>query len=61
MGKYDLVLINGKELAVLLIPAETKKLPTREYDSFNLVETEDGVLKAVKSDDIRLIQQPIEE
>lgn len=57
MNKYDLVKIKGKELGVVLIPSKTEL----GFRSFNLVETEDGIMKAVRDDELEIIQQPNEE
>ena len=46
-----------KDLGVVLIPSKNEL----GFKSFNLVETEDGIMKAVRDDELEIIQQSIEE
>ena len=57
MNKYDLVKIRGKDLGVVLIPSKMEL----DFKSLNLVEAEDGTMKAVRDDELEIIQQSIEE
>lgn len=61
MNKDDVVKVRGKDIGIIVIPAEERHYGLRQYFSFNLVEMEDGTLKALLDDELEIIQASIEE
>ncbi len=61
MNRYDLVKVKGKKFGVVLIPSFVKREGLFQYKTFNLIQMEDDTLKAVKDEDLEVIQTSIEE